>query len=87
MDIKILFSTRVIRLCCYGFLSVVLALYLIEAGLTEGQIGLLFTLTLAGRRGHFTISNHLRRSNRATTHTHHWRATDGRVRRGFHLHE
>ena len=47
-DIIILFSTRMIRLFCYGFLSVVLALYLAEAGLTEGQIGLLFTLTLAG---------------------------------------
>ncbi|HEX2995903.1 MAG TPA: MFS transporter [Anaerolineales bacterium] len=48
MDIPILFSTRIIRLFCYGFLSVVLALYLSEAGLTESQIGLLFTLTLAG---------------------------------------
>jgi MFS family permease len=47
-DIIILFSTRIIRLFCYGFLSVVLALYLAEAGLTEEQIGLLFTLTLAG---------------------------------------
>ena len=48
LDITILFSTRIIRLFCYGFLSVVLALYLAEAGLTEAQIGLLFTLTLAG---------------------------------------
>ena len=48
MDITLLFSTRIIRLFCYGFLSVVLALYLSEAGLTEGQIGLLFTLTLLG---------------------------------------
>jgi len=48
MDITILFSTRIIRLFCYGFLSVILALYLAEAGLTEGQIGLLFTLTLVG---------------------------------------
>lgn len=48
MDIRILFSTRVVRLFCYGFLSVILALYLAEAGLTEGQIGLLFTLTLVG---------------------------------------
>ena len=48
MDITLLFSTRIIRLFCYGFLSVVLALYLSEAGLTEGQIGLLFTLTLVG---------------------------------------
>jgi MFS family permease len=47
-DISLLFSTRIIRLFCYGFLSVVLALYLAEAGLTERQIGLLFTLTLVG---------------------------------------
>ena len=47
-NIVILFSTRIIRLFCYGFLSVVLALYLSEAGFTEGQIGLLFTLTLVG---------------------------------------
>ena len=47
-DIARLFTTRIVRLFCYGFLSVVLALYLAEAGLTEKQIGLLFTLTLAG---------------------------------------
>ena len=47
-NIVILFSTRIIRLFCYGFLSVVLALYLAEAGFTGGQIGLLFTLTLVG---------------------------------------
>ena len=47
-DIPLLFTTRVIRLFCYGFLSVILALYLAETGLTEPQIGLLFTLTLAG---------------------------------------
>jgi MFS family permease len=47
-NIKILFSTRIIRLFCYGFLSVVLALYLAEAGLKEGQIGFLFSLTLVG---------------------------------------
>jgi MFS family permease len=32
----------------YGFLSVVLALYLAQRGLSEGEIGLLLTLTLAG---------------------------------------
>jgi len=48
MDIHILFSTRITRLFCYGFLSVVLALYLAETGLSETQIGLLFTLTLLG---------------------------------------
>jgi MFS family permease len=48
MDIPLLFATRIIRLFCYGFLSVILALYLAEAGFKESQIGLLFTLTLAG---------------------------------------
>lgn len=48
MDIPLLFSTRIIRLFCYGFLSVILALYLAETGFTETQIGLLFTLTLIG---------------------------------------
>ncbi len=47
-NITVLFSTRIIRLFCYGFLSVVLALYLAEVGFTEGQIGLLLTLTLVG---------------------------------------
>ena len=47
-DIYRLFATRIVRLFCYGFLSVVLALYLAETGLSEKQIGLLFTLTLAG---------------------------------------
>ena len=47
-DISLLFSTRIIRLFCYGFLSVVLALYLAEAGLTEEQIGVILMLTLVG---------------------------------------
>jgi MFS family permease len=47
-DIFILFTTRIVRLFCYGFLSVVLALYLVQVGLPDQQIGLLFTLTLAG---------------------------------------
>ena len=51
MDIPILFTTRIIRLFCYGFLSVILALYLAETGLTESQIGLLFTFTLIGDAG------------------------------------
>jgi MFS family permease len=48
LDIRLLFATRLIRLFCYGFLSVVLALYLVQVGLDEKQVGLLFTLTLAG---------------------------------------
>ena len=50
-NIRTLFATRIIRLFCYGFLSVVLALYLAQVGLPEQQIGLLFTLTLAGDAG------------------------------------
>ncbi len=50
-DMAVLFSTRIIRLFCYGFLSVILALYLAEVGLTERLIGLLLTLTLAGDAG------------------------------------
>ncbi|HUI88220.1 MAG TPA: MFS transporter [Anaerolineales bacterium] len=50
-NITILFATRIIRLFCYGFLSVILALYLAQVGLPEPQIGLLFTLTLAGDAG------------------------------------
>ena len=46
-----LFSARILRLFCYGFLSVILALYFAEIGLTERQIGLLFTLTLVGDAG------------------------------------
>ena len=44
----LLFATRITRLFAYGFLSVVLVLYLVEAGLSETQIGLLLTLTLIG---------------------------------------
>lgn len=47
-DVALLFATRITRLFAYGFLSVVLALYLAQAGLSEGQIGALFTLTLIG---------------------------------------
>jgi MFS family permease len=50
-EIRLLFTTRIVRLFCYGFLSVVLALYLAQIGLDERQIGLLFTLTLAGDAG------------------------------------
>jgi MFS family permease len=44
----LLFATRWLRLFAYGLVSVVLVLYLGEAGLTEGRIGLLLTLTLLG---------------------------------------
>ena len=47
-DILLLFAARTTRLFAYGFLSVILVLYLSAAGLPENQIGLLLTLTLAG---------------------------------------
>jgi MFS family permease len=47
-DGSILFGTRVLRMFAYGFLSVVLVLYLAQLGLGEGLIGLLLSLTLVG---------------------------------------
>ncbi|HRQ25143.1 MAG TPA: MFS transporter, partial [Anaerolineales bacterium] len=50
-DIILLFATRIIRMFFYGSLAVILVLYLTEAGLTATQVGVLFTLTLAGDAG------------------------------------
>lgn len=47
-DAVMLFLTRFLRLFAYGALSVVLVFYLVSLGLTESQVGLLLTLTLAG---------------------------------------
>ncbi|MBS1841524.1 MAG: MFS transporter [Acidobacteria bacterium] len=47
-DAGVLFLTRFLRLFAYGALSVVLVFYLVSLGLTESQVGLLLTLTLAG---------------------------------------
>src|SRR5205085_10071 len=47
-DVPLLFATRVVRLFAYGFLSVILVLYLAEAGLSDPEIGLLLTMTLLG---------------------------------------
>ncbi|HUX38407.1 MAG TPA: MFS transporter [Rectinemataceae bacterium] len=47
-DIFFLFATRSARMFSYGFLSVVLVLYLAALGFDEWKIGLLLTLTLAG---------------------------------------
>ena len=47
-DGRLLFATRMARLFAYGFLAVVLVLYLAQAGLSEAAIGLLLTLTLIG---------------------------------------
>lgn len=47
-DVALLFATRSIRLFAYGFLSVVLVLYLGALGFSEARIGTLLTLTLLG---------------------------------------
>jgi MFS family permease len=44
----LLFTTRIARLFAYGFLSVILVLYLASLGFSEVKIGLLLTLTLIG---------------------------------------
>lgn len=47
-DAQLLFAARIVRMFGYGFLAVVLVLYLSALGLDEVRIGLLLTLTLAG---------------------------------------
>ena len=50
-NIILLFATRTLRLFGYGFLSVVLGLYLSESGFTDVLMGVLFSLTLVGDAG------------------------------------
>lgn len=50
-DLRLLFATRSLRLFAYGFLAVVLVLYLAALGVPEWRIGLLLTLILAGDAG------------------------------------
>jgi MFS family permease len=47
-DGRLLFGTRIVRLFAYGLLSVILGLYLIEVGLSEGETGTVLSLTLLG---------------------------------------
>src|SRR5246127_4782375 len=47
-DGYLLFSTRLVRMFAYGFLSVVLVLYLAKLGLSESLIGLTLSLALIG---------------------------------------
>src|SRR5436309_13904168 len=50
-DATLLFVTRSTRLLAYGFLSIVLVLYLTQIGLSGPAIGLLLALTLLGDAG------------------------------------
>ena len=47
-DITLLFTTRILRMFGYGFLAVVLVLYLSAIGLSGAETGLLLGLTLLG---------------------------------------
>jgi len=47
-DVILLFTTRILRLFAYGFLAVVLVLYLASIGIDDHRIGWLLTLTLIG---------------------------------------
>lgn len=47
-NVVLLFTGRVMRLFAFGFMSVVLVLFLSETGLSDTKIGLLLTLALAG---------------------------------------
>ncbi len=47
-DAWLLFASRFVRLFAYGFLSVVLALYLAELGFSGARIGLLLALRKLG---------------------------------------
>jgi MFS family permease len=47
-DARLLFASRIVRLFAYGFVAVVLVLYLSAIGLDDARIGTLLALTLAG---------------------------------------
>ena len=47
-DVRLLLASRAVRMFGYGFLSVVLVLYLDAIGLSDLWIGVLLTLTLLG---------------------------------------
>ncbi len=47
-NVTLLFTARIIRLFAFGFMSVILVLFLSETGLSDAKIGLLLTMTLAG---------------------------------------
>jgi MFS family permease len=47
-DVALLFATRAVRMFAYGFLSVVLVLYLASIGIDARRIGILLSLTLLG---------------------------------------
>ena len=64
-DVRLLFATRCIRLLAYGAVSVILALYLAQLGLSDVEIGLLLSLTLVGDTAiSFWLTTHADRMGR-----------------------
>jgi hypothetical protein len=47
LDARLLFAARIVRLFAYGFVAVVLVLYLSAIGLDDHRIGLLLSLAAA----------------------------------------
>ena len=47
-DIVLLFSARIVRMFAYGFISVILALYLSATGLRPAEVGAILSATLIG---------------------------------------
>lgn len=47
-DARLLFLSKLVRMFSYGFLAVMLVIYMQEIGYTDDSIGLMFTLTLLG---------------------------------------
>ena len=47
-DGRLLFATRMVRMFAYGFIAIVLGLYLTQVGFNDTQVGLVLSLTLLG---------------------------------------
>lgn len=47
-DGRWLFATRMVRMFAYGFIAIILGLYLTQVGLNDTQVGLVLSLTLLG---------------------------------------
>lgn len=47
-DGRWLFATRMVRMFAYGFIAIILGLYLAQVGLNDAQVGLVLSLTLLG---------------------------------------
>ena len=60
-DLRLLFTTRILRIFAYGLVSVSLALYLHALGFGERTVGFLFSLALSRRHCDLALDHHLSR--------------------------